>query len=112
MIYNVKVSRNINFYATSSNPIEKCFYQLKTYIRRDEPKKIINLLIIFYAGKIILRLFSSPMSYKEIKKSIKKAIKNITKDNLYNYFKSSLIKRDKKDINITKFMRKSKIYKK
>ena len=49
------------------------------------------------------------MSYKEIKKSIKKAIKNITKDNLYNYFKSSLIKRDKKDINITKFMRKSKI---
>ena len=72
-----------------NNPIEKCFYQLKTYIRRDEP-----------------------MSYKEIKKSIKKAIKNITKDNLYNYFKSSLIKRDKKDINITKFMRKSKIYKK
>ncbi len=72
-----------------NNPIEKCFYQLKTYIRRYEP-----------------------MSYKEIKKSIKKAIKNITKDNLYNYFKSSLIKRDKKDINITKFMRKSKIYKK
>jgi oligoribonuclease NrnB/cAMP/cGMP phosphodiesterase (DHH superfamily) len=62
---------------------------LKTYIRRDEP-----------------------MSYEEIKKTIKKAIKNITKDNLYNYFKSSLIKRDKKDINITKFMRKSKIYKK
>jgi hypothetical protein len=52
------------------------------------------------------------MSYKEIKKSIKKAIKNITKDNLYNYFNSSLIKRDKKDINITKFMRKSKINKK
>ena len=85
---------------------------MKTYIRRDEPKKIINLLIIFYAEKIILRLFSSPMSYEEIKKTIKKAIKNITKDNLYNYFKSSLIKRDKKDINITKFMRKSKIYKK
>jgi hypothetical protein len=94
---------------TGITPIEKCFYQLKTYIRRDEPKKIINKLIIFYAGKIILRLFSSPMSYKEIKKSIKKAIKNITKDNLYNYFKSSLIKRDKKYINITKFMRKSKI---
>jgi len=73
-----------------NNPIEKCFYQLKTYIRRDEPKKIINLLIIFYAGKIILRLFFSPMSYEEIKKTIKKAIKNITKDNLYNYFKSSL----------------------
>lgn len=72
-----------------NNPIEKCYYQLKTYIRRDEP-----------------------MSYEEIKKTIKKAIKNITKDNLYNYFKSSLIKRDKKDINITKFMRKSKIYKK
>jgi len=37
------------------------------------------------------------------------------KENLHNYFKSSLIKRDKKDkknINVTKFMRKSKIYKK
>lgn len=52
------------------------------------------------------------MSYVEIKKTIKKAIKNITKENLHNYFKSSLIKRDKKDINVTKFMRKSKIYKK
>ena len=95
-----------------NNPIEKCFYQLKTYIRRDEPKKIINLLIIFYAGKIILRLFFSPMSYEEIKKTIKKAIKNITKDNLYNYFKSSLEKRDIKNIKTTKFMKKSKIYKK
>jgi tRNA(Ser,Leu) C12 N-acetylase TAN1 len=85
---------------------------LKTYIRRDEPKKIINLLIIFCAEKIILRLFSSPMSYEEIKKTIKKAIKNITKENLHNYFKSSLEKRDIKNIKTTKFMKKSKIYKK
>lgn len=52
------------------------------------------------------------MSYEEIKKTIKKAIKNITKDNLYNYFKSSLEKRDIKYIKTTKFMKKSKIYKK
>ncbi len=72
-----------------NNPIEKCFYQLKTYIRRDEP-----------------------MSYEEIKKTIIKAIKNITKENLHNYFKSSLEKRDIKNIKTTKFMKKSKIYKK
>ena len=68
-----------------NNPIEKCFYQLKTYIRRDEP-----------------------MSYGEIKKTIKKAIKNITKENLHNYFKSSLEKRDIKNIKLQNLWKNQK----
>lgn len=71
------------------NPIEKLFNQLKYYMRKDEP-----------------------MSYEEIKKSVKNSIRRITKDNFKNYFKSSL-KKTKKDIEKvkTKYRKKPKIYK-
>lgn len=71
------------------NPIEKFFNQLKHYMRKDEP-----------------------MSYDEIKVSLKKAIKKISKDNLMNYFKSSLTK-TQKDIEKgkTKYHKKPKVYK-
>jgi transposase len=72
------------------NPIEKFFNQLKYYLRRDEP-----------------------MSYELIKKSIKNAIKNITKENYENYFKSSL-RKTKEDIEKikSKYNKPPKIYKK
>ena len=69
MIYNVKVSRNINFYATSSNPhcnpIENLFSQLKSHIKNY-----------------------SPDTYDELKDKIKYIFSNkIKKEHLKNYFK-------------------------
>lgn len=71
------------------NPIEKMFNQLKHYIRKDEP-----------------------MSFDLIKDSIKRAIKNITTENMKNYFKSSL-RKTKKDVEEVKmkYRKKPKVYK-
>lgn len=71
------------------NPIEKFFNQFKYYIKKDEP-----------------------MSYDDIKTSINKAITKISKQNLLNYFKSSLINnKDKIDIVKNRYHKKPKIYK-
>ena len=77
-------------YNHNQNPIEKAFNQLKHYMKQDEP-----------------------MSFDDLGKSIKKSIKNISTDNLMNYFKSSL-KKTKKDIeeSKTKYHKEPKIYKK
>ena len=71
------------------NPIEKFFNQLKYYMKRDEP-----------------------MSYDLIKKSIRKAIKNIELKSYVNYFKSSLrkTKEEIKEIKM-KYRKNPKIYK-
>ena len=76
-------------YNHNLNPIERFFSQLKSYIRKDEP-----------------------MSIDEIKKSVKNAIKKVSKDNLKNYFKSSL-KKSKEEIDKIKkkYHKKPKIYK-
>lgn len=72
------------------NPIDKFFNQLKHYMRKDEP-----------------------MSYDEIKISLKKSIKKISKENLKNYFTSSLSKSKKYiEESKTKYHKKPKIYKK
>lgn len=54
-----------------------------------------------------------PMSFDEIKVSLKKAIKKISKENLMNYFKSSL-RKTQKDIENTKsrYKKTPKKYKK
>ena len=53
------------------------------------------------------------MSYELIKKSIRNAIKNITKENYENYFKSSL-RKTKEDIEKikSKYNKTPKVYKK
>lgn len=89
----IKVSSNdyvhIFPYNHSLNPIERFFNQLKHYIKKDES-----------------------MSYDEVKKSIKRAIKKISKDNLKNYFESSLQKSKEEIEKIkSKFHKKPKIYK-
>lgn len=79
----------INPYHHFQNPIEKFFNQLKHYMRKDEP-----------------------MSYEEIKTSIKNSIKKISKKNLKNYFKSSL-RKSKHEIesNKKRYHKIPKIYK-
>jgi hypothetical protein len=54
-----------------------------------------------------------PMSFDEIKVSLRKAIKKISKENLINYFKSSL-RKTQKDIENTKsrYKKTPKKYKK
>lgn len=54
-------------YNHNMNPIERFFNQLKHYIRKDEP-----------------------MIYDDVKNSVKRATKHINKNNMLNYFKSSL----------------------
>jgi transposase len=77
-------------YHHSQNPIEAFFNQLKHYMRKDEP-----------------------MSYDEVKVSLRKAIKKISKENLKNYFTSSLSKSKQYiEESKTKYHKKPKIYKK
>ena len=54
-----------------------------------------------------------PMSFDEIKVSLKKAIKKVSKENMTNYFNSSLSKSKKYiEESKTKYHKKPKIYKK
>lgn len=71
------------------SPIERFFNQLKHYIRKDEP-----------------------MSYEDVKKSIKKAIKHINKSNMSDYFKSSLqISKEEIEKIKSKYHKKPRKYK-
>lgn len=88
----IKESRNdyvcVLPYHHYQNPIEKFFSQLKHYMRKDEP-----------------------MNIEEIKISIKNSINKISKLNLKNYFKSSLIKtKSEIEKNKSRYHKKPKIY--
>ncbi len=76
-------------YNHNMNPIERFFNQLKHYIRKDEP-----------------------MSYEDVKKSIRRAIKHIDKNNMSNYFKSSLqISKEEIEKIKSKYHKKPRKYK-